>query len=80
MWDLQAQLLEAQKRGEAGAWPSDRGALLLRLFLLIFPPSDFRHPVLAPLAVVLGHFLGQCHLSNKRDAAMALFLCNLAHR
>jgi nucleolar protein 14 len=36
------------------AWPSTRALLLLRLFTLIFPPSDHRHPVLAPAALVVG--------------------------
>jgi nucleolar protein 14 len=76
---IQKQALTTQRESGSMAWPSVRAMLLLRLFTLIFPPSDHRHPVLAPAAIVVGGLLGQCPLASSSDAAAALFLCGIAH-
>jgi len=76
---IQTQALATQRQSGCMGWPSVRALLLLRLFTLVFPPSDHRHPVLAPAAIVVGGLLGQCPLADSADAAAALFLCGIAH-
>ncbi|GIL50075.1 hypothetical protein Vafri_6396 [Volvox africanus] len=61
----------------ASPWPSSRVVLQLRLFLTLFPISDRRHPVLTPLALLIGKYLHQCIVSNPHEAAVGLCLCGL---
>ncbi|CAI5998190.1 unnamed protein product [Closterium sp. NIES-64] len=52
-------------RLKAGAWPTARTLLLLRLWALIFPSSDFRHPVMTPVSLLLGQFLSCCPMVSQ---------------
>ncbi|GIL77894.1 hypothetical protein Vretimale_6572 [Volvox reticuliferus] len=61
----------------ASPWPSSRVVMQLRLFSMLFPISDRRHPVLTPAALLIGKFLNQCIVSNPHEAAVGLFLCGL---
>lgn len=42
----------------ASPWPGARAVLQLKLFSLLFPTSDRRHPVLTPAALLVGEWLG----------------------
>ena len=75
----QAQAALAQSSGTA-AWPAPRTLLLLRLFSLMFPASDFRHPVLAGAALLLGQYLARCEVRSSRDAAVGVVVATLAVR
>lgn len=65
------------RRRERSGWPGNRGILLLRLFLVLFPASDRRHAVCTPLALLLGYLLSSCPLRQPRDIATALLLAGM---
>eukprot|EP00884_Botryococcus_braunii_P010637 jgi/Botrbrau1/19575/Bobra.0035s0060.1 len=46
--------LKAPGGDPAGAWPSARHVMLLRLWALLFPVSDRRHPVVTPAGLLVG--------------------------
>jgi len=74
---MQASVAEAQSRGAPG-WPPPRTLLLLRLFTLMFPASDFRHPVLTAVALMLGQYLSHCEVRCTRDACLGVLVAALA--
>lgn len=59
--------------------PDARTLMLLRLWTLVFPTSDFRHPVGTPMAVLCTEFLACCPVRSSRDAALALLLCSIVY-
>jgi nucleolar protein 14 len=59
-------------------WPGPRQLLQLRLFALLFPASDRRHPVMTPLALLLGKHLSQCPVVSCYTAAVGLLCCGMA--
>jgi hypothetical protein len=59
-------------------WPPGRALALLHLTLLLFPASDRRHPVVTPLQLLLGRWLGTCTATSPLEAALALALADLA--
>lgn len=59
-------------------WPGSRQLLQLRLFALLFPASDRRHPVTTPLALLMGKYLMQCPVNSPYQAALGLLLAGLA--
>jgi nucleolar protein 14 len=77
----QAQLaLASTQPGCAPEWPSPGQLLLLRLFSLMFPASDFRHPVLTGAALLLGQYLARCEVRSPRDAAVGVIVAALGVR
>ncbi|CAI5949396.1 unnamed protein product [Closterium sp. NIES-65] len=73
---MQKRLVARLKAGEP-AWPTARTLLLLRLWALIFPSSDFRHPVMTPVSLLLGQFLSCCPVRSTKDVAAGLFISAL---
>eukprot|EP00271_Cylindrocystis_brebissonii_P001708 TRINITY_DN1198_c4_g1_i1.p1 TRINITY_DN1198_c4_g1~~TRINITY_DN1198_c4_g1_i1.p1 ORF type:complete len:1029 (+),score=344.93 TRINITY_DN1198_c4_g1_i1:40-3126(+) len=72
---LTSKLREAGGDGPAlSCWPSIRTLLLMRLWTLIFPPSDFRHPVMTPALLLCAEYLARCPVRSLRDAAVGTFL------
>eukprot|EP00742_Colponemidia_sp_Colp-10_P007849 GILJ01008463.1.p1 GENE.GILJ01008463.1~~GILJ01008463.1.p1 ORF type:complete len:907 (-),score=214.06 GILJ01008463.1:178-2898(-) len=63
--------------GTGCAWPLPSSLLTLRLLTSIFPMSDFRHPVVTPLFLLLGQLLTQAPLYSQRDVVAALFTATL---
>jgi nucleolar protein 14 len=59
-------------------WPGPRQLLQLRLFALLFPASDRWHPVMTPLALLLGKHLSQCPVVSCYTAAVGLLCCGMA--
>uniref|UniRef100_A0A8C4PZH6 NOP14 nucleolar protein homolog (yeast) n=1 Tax=Eptatretus burgeri TaxID=7764 RepID=A0A8C4PZH6_EPTBU len=51
--------------------------LFLKLISIIFPTSDFRHPVVTPAMVYMSQVLTQCPVQNLRQLSVGLFVCNL---
>ncbi|XP_067656248.1 nucleolar protein 14-like [Haliotis asinina] len=51
--------------------------LYLKLVSVLFPTSDFNHPVTIPALIFMGQLLGQTPVNTERDVACGLFLCNL---
>lgn len=62
---------------KAQAWPAPRVLLLLRLFTVLYPVSDKRHPVLTPASLLATSALTLCPLARPRDVATGLFLASL---
>jgi len=61
-------------------WPRPASMQYLQLMSDIFPPSDFKHPVMTPLALLIAWLLARCPLSDGRAAVCGLFLCELSMR
>ncbi|KAG8062708.1 hypothetical protein GUJ93_ZPchr0003g17403 [Zizania palustris] len=58
-------------------WPSLKTLLLLRLWSLIYPCSDFRHVVATPMLLLMCEYLMRCPIQSGRDAAIGSFLCSM---
>ncbi|KNA23202.1 hypothetical protein SOVF_026920 [Spinacia oleracea] len=58
-------------------WPSMKTLLLLRLWSMIFPCSDFRHVVMTPASLLMCEYLMRCPVLSVRDAAIGSFLCSI---
>lgn len=59
------------------AFPGAREILYLQTLMRAFPASDFRHPVITPVHLLIGRYLGQGKPANARDALSGLSLCSL---
>ena len=51
--------------------------IFFKLVSLIFPTSDFRHPVITPCAIFMSEILFRCRIKNKIDISKGLFICTL---
>lgn len=51
--------------------------IFFRLIGVLFPTSDFRHPVVTPTFVFLHHILSQAKIKSRYDIAAGLFLSTL---
>jgi hypothetical protein len=59
------------------SWPNLKTLLLLRLWSLIFPCSDFRHVVATPMLLLMCEYLMRCPIQSGRDLAVGSFLCSM---
>ncbi|KQK14277.1 nucleolar protein 14 isoform X2 [Brachypodium distachyon] len=71
------RLCEDIKIPGKGSWPSLKTLLLLRLWSLIFPCSDFRHVVATPMLLLMCEYLMRCPIQSGRDVAIGSFLCSM---
>ncbi|XP_024521488.1 nucleolar protein 14-like [Selaginella moellendorffii] len=78
MQQVLSDKLRSKDGDESSCWPSVRTLLLMRLWSLIFPGSDFRHVVMTPLVLLLGEYLMRCPVTSGRDVGVGAFLCSLA--
>lgn len=75
---MHEQLSDKLKNSDAnGPWPSLRTLLLLRLWSMIFPTSDFRHVVMTPCVLLMAEFLVRCPVNSGQDLCVGIFLCAL---
>ncbi|XP_076681466.1 nucleolar protein 14 homolog l(3)07882 isoform X1 [Andrena cerasifolii] len=51
--------------------------IFFKLVSLIFPTSDFRHPVVTPCLIFMSQILLRCRVKNKVDISKGLFICTL---
>ncbi|KAK3912794.1 Nucleolar protein 14 [Frankliniella fusca] len=58
-------------------FPGVETLLFFKLISLLFPTSDFRHPVVTPALVFMGQMLSACRLETRQDIAKGLFLVSL---
>uniref|UniRef100_A0A803L7P6 Nucleolar protein 14 n=1 Tax=Chenopodium quinoa TaxID=63459 RepID=A0A803L7P6_CHEQI len=65
------------KDPEKSSWPSLKTLLLLRLWSMIYPCSDFRHAVMTPASLLMCEYLTRCPVLSVRDAAIGSFLCSI---
>eukprot|EP00903_Cladosiphon_okamuranus_P007894 g7626.t1 len=64
-------------KSTSGYWPSTGSLLLIKLLLHIFPSTDFRHPVVTPVLLLLSQCLSQCPVQTSTDLCAGLFSCSL---
>ncbi|ONK64384.1 uncharacterized protein A4U43_C07F25240 [Asparagus officinalis] len=76
--NIRTKLCKDIKIPEKSSWPSLRTLLLLRLWSLIFPCSDFRHVVMTPAILLMCEYLMRCPIISGRDVAVGSFLCSMA--
>ncbi|RYR75698.1 hypothetical protein Ahy_A01g000272 [Arachis hypogaea] len=62
---------------ESSSWPSTKTLFLLRLWSMIFPCSDFRHPVMTPAILLMCEYLMRCRIVSGQDIAIGSFLCSM---
>jgi nucleolar protein 14 len=73
-----AQFTDDMKNNSGkSSWPSMKTIFLLKLWSLIFPCSDFRHPVMTPVILLMCEYLMRCPILNGRDIAIGTFLCSM---
>ncbi|CAC5420942.1 NOP14 [Mytilus coruscus] len=65
------------RKAGRGLYPGLDTLLLLKLVAVLFPTSDFRHPVTTPTMLFICQMLAQTPVNHERDIAVGLFLCNL---
>ncbi|XP_061340797.1 uncharacterized protein LOC133287248 isoform X2 [Gastrolobium bilobum] len=71
------QFVESIKNSEISGWPSSKTLFLLRLWSMTFPCSDFRHPVMTPVILLMCEYLMRCPIESGRDIAIGSFLCSM---
>lgn len=71
------RLCEDIKVPGKSSWPSLKTLLLLRLWSLMFPCSDFRHVVATPMLLLMCEYLMRCPIQSGRDVAVGSFLCSM---
>uniref|UniRef100_A0A0D9VW28 Nucleolar protein 14 n=1 Tax=Leersia perrieri TaxID=77586 RepID=A0A0D9VW28_9ORYZ len=71
------RLCEDIKVPGKSCWPSLKTLLLLRLWSLIFPCSDFRHVVATPMLLLMCEYLMRCPIQSGQDVAIGSFLCSM---
>ncbi|XP_047497739.1 nucleolar protein 14-like [Penaeus chinensis] len=60
-------------------YPMGDTFVFLKIAGMLFPSSDFIHPVMTPVMAFLCHLLGQGKISNRREVNAALFTAYLAY-
>ncbi|KAF7809015.1 nucleolar protein 14 [Senna tora] len=71
------QFVQSIKNPESSGWPSSKVLFLLQLWSMIFPCSDFRHPVMTPAILLMCEYLMRCPILSGRDVAIGSFLCSM---
>ncbi|KAJ8683005.1 hypothetical protein QAD02_018797 [Eretmocerus hayati] len=51
--------------------------ILFKLVSILYPTSDFRHPIVTPCLVFMSQILLRCKIKDKRDISKGLFICTL---
>ncbi|KAM9820068.1 nucleolar protein 14 [Neosynchiropus ocellatus] len=64
-------------KGQA-AFPTLDTLIYLKLTALLFPTSDFRHPITTPALLFIGQSLTKCPVRSLQDVTSGLLLCCLA--
>ncbi|XP_032678556.1 nucleolar protein 14 homolog [Odontomachus brunneus] len=64
---------EANKR----KYPDMDTLIFFKLVSLLFPTSDFRHPVVTPCLVFMSQILLRSRIKTRSDVARGLFICTL---
>ncbi|ELT93562.1 hypothetical protein CAPTEDRAFT_227046 [Capitella teleta] len=67
---------EVARRNGRAAMPSLDTLLLLKLIPILFPTSDFRHPVSTPAMLYMSQVLTKCPVTCVQDVYSGLFVCN----
>ncbi|XP_053560171.1 nucleolar protein 14 [Bombina bombina] len=68
------QLIEAKGRT---TFPGLPVLIYLKVTAILFPTSDFRHPVVTPAMIIMSQLLTKCSVSSLEDVAAGLCVCCL---
>ncbi|KAG8453431.1 hypothetical protein GDO86_000163 [Hymenochirus boettgeri] len=66
------QMVEAKGRA---AIPGLHVLVHLKITAILFPPSDFWHPVVTPAMILMSQLITLCPVSSLEDVAAGLFVC-----
>ncbi|XP_066598447.1 nucleolar protein 14 homolog isoform X2 [Prorops nasuta] len=58
-------------------YPNLDTLIFFKLVSLLFPTSDFRHPIVSPCLVFMSQILLRCRVRNRRDLSKGLYLCTI---
>ncbi|XP_077334004.1 nucleolar protein 14 [Lithobates pipiens] len=73
--DIAHTLDEAIESKGRAAFPALHVLLYFKIIAILFPTSDFWHPVITPAVTVLSQLLTKCPVSLLEDVAAGLFIC-----
>ncbi|NXO81553.1 NOP14 protein, partial [Sitta europaea] len=59
------------------AFPGLDTLIYLKIVSLLFPTSDFWHPVVTPAFIYMSQLLTKCHITTLQDVIKGLFICCL---
>lgn len=62
---------------DARTWPGLSELMFLRVIGIIWPTSDMHHPVISPVRLLMGAYLGLCRVRSFGDITSGLFLSSL---
>ncbi|KAG6798512.1 nucleolar protein 14 [Apis mellifera caucasica] len=76
---VQAIIKEKHKEFEKNKkkYPYLDTLIFFKLVSLIFPTSDFRHPITTPCLIFMSQILFRCQVKNKVDISKGLLICTL---
>ncbi|KAM9329256.1 nucleolar protein 14 [Gastrophryne carolinensis] len=72
---IAATLNEAIESKGRAAYPALHVLLYFKIIAILFPTSDFWHPVVTPAVIVMSQLLTTCTVTSLEDVAAGLFVC-----
>ncbi|XP_040191272.1 nucleolar protein 14 [Rana temporaria] len=75
--DISHTLDEAIESKGRAAFPALHVLLYFKIIAILFPTSDFWHPVITPAVTVMSQLLTKCPVSLLEDVAAGLFICSM---
>ncbi|KAJ9577288.1 hypothetical protein L9F63_006127 [Diploptera punctata] len=72
-----AEVIKEKQQDLKSSYPRLDTLIFLKLVSLLFPTSDFRHPVVTPTLAYMCQVLDQCRVKTSRDVAVGLFITTL---
>ncbi|KAM5193116.1 nucleolar protein 14 [Mantella aurantiaca] len=73
--DIARTLDEAIESKGRAVFPALHVLLYFKIIAVLFPTSDFWHPVVTPAVTVMSQLLTKCPVSSLEDVAAGLFIC-----
>ncbi|XP_068132460.1 nucleolar protein 14 [Hyperolius riggenbachi] len=73
--DIARTLDEAIESKGRAAFPALHVLLYFKITAVLFPTSDFWHPVVTPAVTVMSQLLTKCPVTSLEDVAAGLFIC-----
>ncbi|KAK9399237.1 nucleolar protein 14-like [Crotalus adamanteus] len=75
--DIIHQMEEMAERKDLLIFPRLDKLLYLKIVTVLFPTSDFWHPVVTPSLIYMSQLLTKCAVTKEQDVAKGLFVCCL---
>ncbi|XP_018410490.1 PREDICTED: nucleolar protein 14 [Nanorana parkeri] len=75
--DITRTLDEAIESKGRATFPALHVLLYFKITAILFPTSDFWHPVVTPAVTVMSQLLTKCPVSSLEDVAAGLFICSM---